>query len=341
MKLSVIIPAYNVENYIVECIDSLLVQIPAPNELIIINDGSTDNTLALVEGKYHDVSNVHIFTVTNGGLGQARDYGIARASGEFVFCCDPDDVLAPGFFNELNKVSDEHPQLEMFCFNSVMFDDDAEARTQPKLTHQSWGLMPAKQVFTSLLETETYTSATWNYALKREVIQRNGMKYSRRLHEDHIFTVEAFLRSGLAFVSKHVYYKQRIRSGSLTNSVRDDRFYRQRYDAFLGSYNMLMILLDKAPDKEYLKRLYAIHSFKLMMYLCIWDNATPPHYILDAVKYLGRDFKPGSLINLILLKHPSLYASLIRMKLNRRLAREQKVRISEKKGVSASSHNMH
>ncbi|WP_338564795.1 hypothetical protein [Erwinia sp. E_sp_W01_6] len=229
----------------------------------------------------------------------------------------------------------------MFCFNSVMFDDDAEARTQPKLTHQRLGLLPAKQVFTSLLETETYTSATWNYALKRELIVRNGMKYSRRLHEDHIFTVEAYLRSGLAFVSKHVYYKQRIRSGSLTNSVRDDRFYRQRYEAFLGSYNMLMILLDKDPDRDYLKRLYAIHSFKLMMYLYIWDNAAPPHYILEAVKYLGRDFKPGSLINLILLKHPGLYASLIRMKLNRRLAKEQKMLVAEKRGASAASHNMH
>lgn len=339
MKLSVIIPAYNVENYIVECIDSLLLQIPAPNELIIINDGSTDNTLALIERKYQNVSNVHIYTIANGGLGQARDYGIARAHGEFVFCCDPDDVLAPGFFNELSKVSDEHPQLEMFCFNSVMFDDDARARTQPKLTHQRWGFMPAKQVFTSLLETGNYTSATWNYALKREMIVRNGMKYTRRLHEDHIFTVEAFLRSGLAFVSKHVYYKQRIRSGSLTNSARDESFYRQRYDAFLGSYNMLLVLLDQAPDRDYLKRLYVIHSFKLMMYLYIWDNASPSHYVLDAVKYLGRDFKPGSLSNLILLKNPSLYASLIRMKVNRRLIREQKMRVSERKDASVYSQD--
>ncbi|WLS80759.1 glycosyltransferase [Erwinia pyri] len=340
MKLSVIIPAYNVENYIVECIDSLLAQIPDPNELIIVNDGSSDNTLSLVERNYRNIPNVTIYTIPNGGLGHARDYGIARAKGDFIFCCDPDDILGEGFFNELSRVSLQNPEVELFCFNSVMFDDDAEARTQPKLTHQRFGLMPARRVFTSLLETESYTSATWNYALRRDVIERHGMKYSRRLHEDHIFTVEAFLRSGQAFVSKNIYYKQRIRSGSLTNSVRDDRFYRQRYDAFLCSYNMLLMLLDKQPERDYLKRLYAIHSFKLMIYLCAWDNAAPPPYIVDAVKYLGRDIKPGSLINFILLNQPPLYSSLIRMKLSRRFAKEKRVKVREGTFSPAGSGKM-
>lgn len=340
MKLSVIIPAYNVENYIVECIDSLLAQIPEPNELIIINDGSSDNTLALVERRYKNHHNVIIHTIPNGGLGHARDYGIARAKGDFIFCCDPDDVLGEGFFDELSRISMQHPELELFCFNSVMFDDDAEARTQPKLTHQRFGLMPAKRVFTSLLETESYTSATWNYAIRRDVIERHGMKYSRRLHEDHIFTVEAFLRCGQAFVSKNVYYKQRIRSGSLTNSVRDDKFYRQRYDAFLCSYNMLLMLLENQPERDYLKRLYAIHSFKLMMYLCAWDNALTPKYIIDAVKYLGRDLKPGSTINFILLNKPGLYSALIRMKLSRRFAKEKKANVRENTLSPAGSGKM-
>lgn len=337
MKLSVIIPAYNVAPYIVECIDSLLMQIAAPNELIIINDGSTDNTLALVEMHYRHLSNVKVFTIPNGGLGQARDYGIRMAMGEFVFCCDPDDVLGAGFFDELNRVTNQHTDVEIFCFNSVMFDDDAEAKTQPKMVHQRFGLMPARAVFTSLLETDSYTSATWNYALKRAVIIDNGMRYSRRLHEDHIFTVEAFLRSGKAFVSRNVYYKQRIRSGSLTNSAKNDSFYRQRYDAFLCSYNILLMLLDQDPDRDYLKRLYAIQQFKLMMYLCAWDNTAPPQYLLDAVQYLGRDLKPGSLINMILLNHPALYGSLIRMKLNRRIAKEKKV-IQRAASGSAAQH---
>ncbi len=59
------------------------------------------------------------------------------------------------------------------------------------------------------------------------------MKYIQRLHEDHCFTLEAFMRSRVAFVSNNIYYHQRIRSGSLTNSAKGESFFRQRYDAFI------------------------------------------------------------------------------------------------------------
>ena len=98
--LSVVIPAYNVENYIVECVDSLLSQIPAPNELIIVNDGSTDNTLARIEARFGNDARVRVVSVENGGAGRARDHGIQLASGEYVFCCDPDDVVCEGFYAE-------------------------------------------------------------------------------------------------------------------------------------------------------------------------------------------------------------------------------------------------
>ena len=79
--LSVIIPAYNVANYIVECVDSLLTQIPAPNELIIVNDGSTDDTLARVEQPTCDESRVRSGDDFQWRIGHARDYGIAMAEG--------------------------------------------------------------------------------------------------------------------------------------------------------------------------------------------------------------------------------------------------------------------
>jgi len=67
--LSVIIPTYNVEKYIVECVDSLLRQVKSPNEILIVNDGSTDGTLALLEQNYAHLSQVKIITTENGGAG--------------------------------------------------------------------------------------------------------------------------------------------------------------------------------------------------------------------------------------------------------------------------------
>lgn len=312
--LSVIIPAYNVGNYIVECIDSLLSQIPSPNELIIINDGSTDNTLALVEKEYGMLDHVKVVTIPNGGLGNARDVGIQMAKGQYIFCCDPDDVVCNGLFQELKEVTERHPGVDLFCFNSLMFEDGNPSKTYGKVQHREFGLMPSQSVFKSLLRSGAYTSATWNYVLKKEVIDIYQLKYVKRLHEDHSFTLEAFLRARNAFVSRHLYYKQRIRNGSLTNSEKSESFFRQRYDAFVCSYEKLVSVVDDAKQRAELRRLYLIHSFKLMINLSLADNRRVPDYVMQSIHYLGKNLKPGSFVNWLLLRSPALYSTLIKFR---------------------------
>ncbi|MBN1085496.1 glycosyltransferase [Erwinia aphidicola] len=312
--LSVIIPAYNVANYIVECVDSLLTQIPAPNELIIVNDGSTDDTLARVEAHYATESRVRVVTIANGGLGHARDYGIAMAEGQFIFCCDPDDVVCEGFYDELAATFKRYPELELFCFNSLMFEDDDSGRTYPKVQHHQFGLLRPQEVFTGLLRSGAYTSATWNYVLKKEIIDRFNMKYIKRLHEDHCFTLEAFMRCRVAYVSKNLYYKQRIRSGSLTNSSKGESFFRQRYDAFICSYEKLLKLSEGLPERAELRRLYLIHSFRLMINLSLAAGQRMPDYVKNSIHYIGKSLKPGCTGNWLLLRQPELYSNLVKIK---------------------------
>lgn len=319
-NLSVIIPAYNVANYIVECIDSLLAQIPAPNELIIINDGSTDDTLAQIEKHYAREEQVRIFTIPNGGLGQARDYGIALAEGKYIFCCDPDDVVCEGFYEELSQITALYPELELFCFNSLMFEDNDPTRIYPKVQHHQFGLLRAQDIFQGLLNSGAYTSATWNYVLKKEIIDRFHLRYITRLHEDHSFTLEAFMRCRIAWVSRHLYYRQRIRSGSLTNGNKSDSFFRQRYDAFLGSYEKLVKLTDGVNEKAELRRLYLIHSFRLMIHLSLASGQQVPDYVMNAISYFGKTLKPEGAINWLLLRQPELYSHLIRIKRSLRRA---------------------
>lgn len=318
--LSVIIPAYNVANYIIECVDSLLAQIPAPNELIIINDGSTDDTLARIEKRYALEEQVRIVTIPNGGLGHARDYGIALAQGQYIFCCDPDDVVCEGFYQELNETIARHPEVELFCFNSLMFEDSDPARIYPKVQHRQFGLLPAQEIFRGLLLSGAYTSATWNYVLKKEIIDRFNLKYITRLHEDHSFTLEAFMRCRTAWVSQNLYYRQRIRSGSLTNSGKSDSFFRQRYDAFVCSYEKLVRLTDGLNEKAELRRLYLIHSFRLMIHLSLASGQHVPDYVMNAILYFGKNLKPQSVVNWLLLRQPELYSNLIRIKRSLRKA---------------------
>jgi glycosyltransferase involved in cell wall biosynthesis len=318
--LSVIIPAYNVGNYIVECINSLLVQIPAPNEIIIVNDGSTDDTLAKAEACCANDARVRIVTVQNGGAGKARDYGISLAQGDYLFCCDPDDIVCEGFFSEFSATIASHPQLELFCFNSVMFTDGRPDNSWPKVQHTAFGLMPAAQVFRNLLRKGAYTSASWNYVLKKEIIDRFNLKYIMRVHEDHGYTLEAFLRTHTAFVSQNVYYRQRVRQGSLTNSHKDESFFRQRYEAFIHSYEKLIQLTAGSKERSELRRLYLIHSFKLMIHLSLASGQRVPEYVNQAINYFGKSLKPGGAANWLLLRRPELYSNLIRIKRSLRKA---------------------
>lgn len=312
--LSVIIPAYNVADYIVECINSLLVQIPVPNELVIINDGSTDDTLARVEAVCAGDPRVKIVTVPNGGAGLARDFGISLAQGEYVFCCDPDDIVCERFFEEFSATVARYPRLDLFCFNSAMFADGHPEQSWPKVAHSEFGLMHPQQAFRNLLNNGAYTSASWNYVLRKEIIDRFNLKYISRVHEDHCYTLDAFLRTRTAFVSKNVYYRQRLRQGSLTNGIKSDGFFRQRYDAFMQSYEKLITLTAECEERIELRRLYLIHSFRLMIHLSLASGRSVPVYVNHAINYFGKNLKPGGVVNWLLLRRPELYSNLLRIK---------------------------
>jgi len=319
--LSVIIPTYNVEKYIVECVDSLLRQVKAPNEIIIVNDGSTDGTLALIEQNYAHLSQVKVITIENGGLGNARDTGIALAQGEFLFFCDPDDVGVDGLGAELASVVEKHPRTDLFCFNSCVYEDGHIDVTSPKVKHDQFGVQPPQEVFMRLLRNGSYTSAVWNYVLRKSVIEQHKLRFVRRIHEDHNFTLSVFMKCQQAWVSRQVYYKQRIRSGSLTNSTKGDEFFFQRYDAFMHAYNTLNSSQAKTEWRTTLEKAYLTHSFRLMIYLSLYNQTPVPEYVRNAIRFMGREVKAQNFKEWLLFNQPDLFIALQSYKVKKEINR--------------------
>ena len=317
--LSVIIPTYNVEKYIVECVDALLRQVAAPNEIIIVNDGSTDGTLALVQQKYGHQPQVRIITTPNGGAGRARDTGIDAAQGEFLLFCDPDDIVAEGFVAELQQVNDAHPDVNLFCFSSQMFEDGRENVTRPKVRHEQFGLQSPQQVLSRLLHNGTYTSAAWNYAVKKSLIVQHGLRFIERVHEDHKFSLSVFVHATRAWVSRQVYYRQRVRSGSLTNSSKNDDYFLQRYNAFMQAYATLKHNLDKSPLKTQLEKAYLMHSFRLMIYLSLYNGTPVPEYVINAIRFMGGRHKPVNIKEWLLIHRPRMFILLQKYKVAKEL----------------------
>ncbi|AMG58141.1 glycosyltransferase family 2 protein [Pantoea vagans] len=317
--LSVIIPTYNVEKYIVECVDSLLRQVKAPNEIIIVNDGSTDGTLALIEQNYAHLSQVKVITIENGGLGNARDTGIALAQGQFLFFCDPDDVVVDGLLTELAMVAEKHPETDLFCFNSCVYEDGHIDVTSPKVRHDHFGQQKPQEVFLRLLRNGRYTSAVWNYVLRKSVIEQHKLRFVRRVHEDHNFTLSVFMKCQHAWVSRQVYYKQRIRSGSLTNSTKGNEFFYQRYDAFMHAYNTLVSSLPKSDWRSALEKAYLLQSFRLMIYLSLYNGTPVPEYVISAIRFMGRNVKTENIKEWLLFNRPELFIALQHYKVKKEL----------------------
>lgn len=115
-KVSVIVPVYNVENYLSKCLDSLLAQTWQNIEIVVIDDGSTDRSAEIIQKyseKYPD--KIKAFTKENGGLSDARNYGIDRATGDFLGFVDSDDYVSETMFEEMLDLAGKHHAEMVIC----------------------------------------------------------------------------------------------------------------------------------------------------------------------------------------------------------------------------------
>ena len=104
MKVSIVVPVYNVEKYLDRCIKSILNQKYQDMEIILINDGSTDNSLAICEKYREQDSRIIIINKANQGLSAARNDGVAAASGEYIMFIDSDDYIDDSLVSEAEKL---------------------------------------------------------------------------------------------------------------------------------------------------------------------------------------------------------------------------------------------
>ena len=104
VKISVVIPVYNVEKYLEQCLDSVIAQSFEDIEVICVNDGSTDSSLEILKRYANNDSRIKIISQKNKGAGAARNVGIENAAGEYVYFMDSDDYLNADAFERLNSV---------------------------------------------------------------------------------------------------------------------------------------------------------------------------------------------------------------------------------------------
>lgn len=217
-KLSIVIPAYNAEQYIKPCLDSILQNSKESlfeTEIIVINDGSTDNTLKNLEG-YNHYKNIKIHTTKNQGVSAARNLGISLAKGEWITFIDADDTVNTNFSKVVNLA--ENSKSSFIIFGNY----DIETTDKKILTTQT-------------LQSLMYLSGPWSKVYNRQFLIKYKILFEKDIlmGEDMLFNLEVIQNSDAIESYKIGFYNYRQNNNSATRRFNqkiiesDKKFYKK------------------------------------------------------------------------------------------------------------------
>ncbi len=211
MKFSFVVPVYNVEQYLEQCLESLQAQDFDNFEIICVNDGSTDHSREILTEWEARLPQMRVIDQENCGLSAARNTGLKAATGDYVVFVDSDDWIEPTM---LSRLATECYGTEMVCFSCQRTDSD---RYDTLIDEQcdSWDYYNRH----ALEHREIPFVCVWQRCYRREFLMDNNLWFREGiLHEDNEFTPRAFLKATIVKVIPDVLYNYRVRPNSIMTS---------------------------------------------------------------------------------------------------------------------------
>jgi len=212
-KVSVIVPVYGVEKYLPECIESILAQTFADFELLLIDDGSPDNSGKICDEYAAKDSRVKVFHKENGGVSSARNYGLKNASGTYVAWVDPDDWVAPNYLQDFVEEAERGDFDIVACGYKRCYEKNGIQMPIPGVVCEAAGTLKQRMLCSpNYLWTQFYKRNLWQDIFFKEGIinEDMGVMPSLVIRAKSVTSIDTFP------------YHYRIRSGSLT-AKSDDR----------------------------------------------------------------------------------------------------------------------
>lgn len=205
IRFSVVIPVYNVEKYLERCIDSVLEQHYEKMEIILINDGSTDNSLKICKCYKKAFSEIVLINQKNQGLGAARNVGIKVSRGEYIIFLDSDDYLEKDKLKEIDAVLKENP-VDALGVQWKHYDLEGKFLGIYTISEQ----IEKEQIFNGYEYIKKWGCAPpmiWQYIYRREFIEKNSLYFIEGFfHEDCEYMTRVYLNAKKIYNSEIVFY---------------------------------------------------------------------------------------------------------------------------------------
>ena len=252
MKFSVIVPVYNVEKYLANCLDSILNQTYDDFEIIVVNDGSPDNSQQIIDeyAKKHP-SKIKAYIKENGGLSDARNFGIERATGEYLVFIDSDDYISLGLLEALNhKLCEKAVDVIRFSAQ-VVFENGEKGET---IFFPGTDAISGVEALNKLIDNKQYFEPAPFYAYKREFWKKNGFSFAvGRYHEDFGLIPQVIMKAESFMAVEEIGYYYVQSSSSITRTVNVEKDNKRAFDV-LFHFDQLRAAADKNIADKYVNR---------------------------------------------------------------------------------------
>lgn len=231
IKISIIIPVYNVEKYLQCCLDSLLIQTLPDFEVICVNDGSKDNSLGVLRDYERKDSRIVVVDKKNEGSGPTRNLALSMAKGQYIAFLDSDDYYAPNFCEKMYDFAIKNDlDVAICCVNSFKLKDGVFVHALPffsssKIPSKLKGcVFEGSQLVPYLAQIP---SVAWNKIYKREFLLENKILFQVVLFgQDQLFYIHAMAKATrLAFLDEALYFYMRARVDSAVRTRRTKDIY--------------------------------------------------------------------------------------------------------------------
>lgn len=248
-KFSFIVPVYNSEEYLNKCIDSILNQTFSDFELIIVNDGSTDNSSKIIESYAKKDNRVKYFYKDNGGISDARNFGVSRVNGEYIIFVDSDDYIKQDLLFRLNEEIKKEPNLDIIKYEFLYVRDgnliNENFTTEYKKDN-------GENIFLYLINQKRPFDMLCIYAFRTEYFKKNKFIFPKgKAHEDFALIPLIIMRSKTVLIINEPFYYYVQTNSSITRGNKLEKI-KNRLNDMLYHYDNLLEEFNKLKPSEQL-----------------------------------------------------------------------------------------
>lgn len=277
--ISVIVPIYNCEKYIERCINSICTQTYKNLEIIIINDGSTDNSRNICEKICLRDQRIRLFNIKNNGVSNARNYGIECSTGDYLMFVDADDYIEEYMCERLQKIIETN-DIDLVVSKAIVEDDNGNMLRKSYIEKSQIVFWDSNYNF----QKEQACFVCWGVLYKRECI--GDIRFSSKFFvgEDTLFFYTVLNKCRKYYITKNIFYHYVIYTRSASNGIIDDKKYTE-----ILAWKEIEKLISKNDKALYESLLVAIEYRARLLFRKSYNSSISKEKQDDLIKIIGEN----------------------------------------------------